>query len=454
MRTAEPSSLSHVAPRLVRRRKATPDEIEQLQSHLESSSLREITALVARLSAVRGAKILRMLPPERSRIVFDQLKPRHQADVIVALGDDDVVGYFGALGAEDRVALLDNLPAEIAARLLKELDEDDQHATNIVLGYRKGTVGRTMSPKVPEVTAEMTVREVVDQLRRDVDKLETIYAIPVIDGQRSVVGVTDLRRLFRCEGGERIEDVMGHPVYVRSSDSAEDASRWLMSTPLLGVPVVDDDDRLVGILTHDEAQDVVEHANTEDSARTGASEPLGKPYLSTSVLQIVRSRIVWLLVLAISAVLTVKVLDVFQATLEKAVVLSLFIPLLTGTGGNTGNQAATTVTRALALNDVHRRDFFKVMFRELRVGMTMGATLGTLGFIVASIVFDPRIGLVIGATLFLVCSLSATVGGAMPIVAKTIGADPAVFSNPFISTFCDASGLIIYFLIAKAVLGL
>lgn len=162
----------------------------------------------------------------------------------------------------------------------------------------------------------------------------------------------------------------------------------------------------------------------------------------------------WLLVLAVSALLTVQVLDAFEGTLEKAVVLSLFIPLLTGTGGNTGNQAATTVTRALALGDVRKRDIAQVMWRELRVGLMLGITLGTLGLVLATLVYGSDIGFVIGLTLLSVCAMSATVGGAMPIVAKTVGADPAVFSNPFISTFCDATGLIIYFLIAKTILGI
>lgn len=380
------------------------------------------------------------------------LDPAHQAELVSALGDERVVAYFDSMGAEDRVALLDNLPAQIAERLLQDLDEDDQRVTNVVLGYGKGTVGRTMSPAVPDVTPDMTVREVVEMLRADVEELETIYTVPVIDEDRTLVGMVSLRRLFRARGDETIGEVMYEPESVHAMDEDEGAARWLMSTDLLAVPVVDEDERLVGIFTYDEAQDVVEQADTEDSARVGASEPLGKPYLSTPVTQLVRSRVVWLLVLAISATLTVKVLDVFEETLEQAVVLAAFIPLLTGTGGNTGNQAATTVTRALALDDVRKRDVFHVMWRELRVGMMLGAVLGLLGVVIAGLVYDTNIGLTIGATLFMICSVSATVGGMMPIVAKAIGADPAVFSNPFISTFCDATGLIIYFLIARAIL--
>ncbi|SDM04916.1 magnesium transporter [Corynebacterium mycetoides] len=454
MKISDPHAVRLLERRLGGRRHALAEELEEIKDQLETLSFRDITGLVMRTSPVRGAKLLRLLPPERSAAVFDALNPAHQADIITAMGDERVVDYFGSIGAEDRVALLDHLPAEIADRLIRELDEGDQEVTNVVLGYAKGTVGRRMSPKVPVVTPSMTVDEVVATLRADVDRLETIYTIPVVDEDRRVCGVLRLRALFGAEGTDTVADVMEPPFVFRAGDDLEDSARWLLSSARLAAPVVDDDNRLLGILTYDEAHDVVEGANSEDSARMGGSEALRQPYLSTPVIRLVRSRIVWLLVLAVSAILTVKVLDVFEETLHKAVVLSLFIPLLTGTGGNTGNQAATTVTRALALNDVRKSDALKVMWRELRVGMTLGAVLGVLGFGIATAVFGLPIGTVMGATLFLICTISATVGGMMPIIAKAVGADPAVFSNPFISTFCDATGLIIYFFIAKAVLGI
>nr|WP_235840722.1 magnesium transporter [Corynebacterium liangguodongii] len=415
---------------------------------------RELVGEISRTDPTRGAKILRLLPPERSSHVFDALGPAHQAAVVRALGGENVVNYFGALGAEDRVALLDHLPAEIAERLVRELDEDDQRVTSVVLGYKKGTVGRRMSPKVPVVYPEMTAGEVLEELRRGIDSFETIYTVPVVDADRVVCGVLRLRDMLAAGEDARVSAVMEAASVFHSGDELEDSARWLLASGRLAVPVVDDDNRLIGIFTYDEAHDVVEGENTQDSARMGASEALRQPYLTTPVIRLVRSRIVWLLVLALSAILTVQVLDVFESTLEKAVVLSLFIPLLTGTGGNTGNQAATTVTRALALGDVRAGDILRVMWREVRVGFTLGAVLGALGFALATAFYGLGIGAVIGATLLLICTISATVGGLMPIVAKKVGADPAVFSNPFISTFCDATGLIIYFLMAKSVLGI
>jgi magnesium transporter len=210
----------------------------------------------------------------------------------------------------------------------------------------------------------------------------------------------------------------------------------------------------VGILTVDDALRVLEDADTEDQARIGGTEPLRRPYLSTPVSSIVRARVVWLLVLAIGATLTVQVLEVFEATLGEMVVLTLFIPLLIGTGGNTGNQAATTVTRALALNDVRPRDILRVLAREVRVGLLLGLLLGTLGFAAAALFYDPPLGLTIGLTLLSICTMAATVGGAMPLLARAVHADPAVFSNPFITTFIDATGLLLYFLIARLILNI
>ena len=427
---------------------------EKISELLDEAQLNDIISLIERTSLKRGAVIFRLLPPERAGLVFDALDPYHQAAMVHALGSDGVGSFFEELGAEDRAMLIDELPPEVAARLMRELDESDQEYTNVVLGYERGTVGRAMSPEIAEIYMDMTAREVCDLLREQHEDLETLYTLPVIDRARYVQGIVKMRDLFLAADDAKMSELVVDSPTVSVNDDAEETARWFLPLSLLAVPVVDSNDRLVGIFTFDEAQDIVESEDTEDSARQGGSEALKTPYLATPLITLVKSRIVWLLVLAVSASLTVQVLDVFEEKLEKAVVLSLFIPLLTGTGGNTGNQAATTVTRALALGDVHKSDILKVMWREVRVGLMLGAVLGFLGFLAAWVFFGIEIGIIIGTTLLSVCTMSATVGGAMPIVAKTVGADPAVFSNPFISTFCDATGLVIYFLIATSVLGL
>ena len=431
-----------------------PQKAPRLQELLDKVPLQDLIAVVERQNAIRAALALRLLPRQKSIAVFDALDAKHQADIIDELGNSDVYEFFDELDPEDRVALLDELPAEIADRLLRSLTQSKRDVTGVVLGYDKGSVGRRMSPEVPVIHPEMSVRDALYKLRETAHELETIYTVPITREDRRLVGVVSLREIFTADAALTMADIMQEPVFAQAGDDAEETARWFLPLDMLALPVVDESHRLVGLLTWDDATDIVEEEDSEDSARAGGTEALQQPYLSTPLLKLVRSRIVWLLVLAVSALLTVQVLDSFEDTLAKAVVLSLFIPLLTGTGGNTGNQAATTVTRALALGDVRTRDLLAVMWRELRVGMLLGAVLGLAGLGLATLVYGLSIGLVIGSTLFLICSISATVGGLMPIVAKTIGADPAVFSNPFISTFCDATGLIIYFLIAKTVLGI
>lgn len=426
----------------------------KLQALVDQLPLPEVISLVERHNPVRGAVVLRLLPRERSIEVFDALDAAHQAVIVDELGNEEVFDFFDGLEPDDRVSLLDELPAEIADRLLRSLNEGERDVTGVVLGYEKKSVGRHMSPEVPDVHPDMTVERALAVLKESGEEVETIYTVPVTRSDRRLVGVVSFKTLFLADADELVGDLMRKPVYAAASADAEETARWFLPLDVLALPITDESGRLVGLLTWDDAMDIVEEADTEDSARAGGTEALQQPYMSTPLTKLVKSRIVWLLVLAVSALLTVQVLDAFEDTLAAAVVLSLFIPLLTGTGGNTGNQAATTVTRALALGDVRSRDFLAVLWRELRVGMLLGAVLGLLGLALATLVYGSDIGIVIGLTLFLVCSMSATVGGLMPIIAKTVGADPAVFSNPFISTFCDATGLIIYFLIAKSVLGL
>ncbi|AGS33736.1 hypothetical protein B841_01265 [Corynebacterium maris DSM 45190] len=430
-----------------------PQRAREMSTLLEAIPLKDVVNLIERLTPVRAALILRLLPRRQSIAVFDALNAGHQADLVDALGTDSLAAFFEVLEPDDRVSLLDELPAEIAELLMRSLDESDHGLTNVILGYPKGSMGRHMSPAVPMVRVTATAGDALTALREQNDRVETIYTVPVVTDDRKLVGVTSLRQLLMAAPEEPVASLMDRPIYAHTSDEDEETARWFLALDLLALPVVDDSTRLVGLLSIDDAVDIIEDADHEDTARSGGSEPLQQPYLTTPVWRLVRSRIVWLGVLAVSALLTVSVLDAFEDALAAAVVLSLFIPLITGTGGNTGNQAATTVTRSLALGDVRKRDVLPVMWRETRVGLLLGAMLGVFFGVLLGVFYGASIGVVLGVTLFAVCTLAATVGGIMPLVAKAVGADPAVFSNPFITTFVDAAGLIIYFLIAKAVLG-
>lgn len=414
----------------------------------------EVVAVLERLDFHQRALVFRLLAKGEALQVFEGLDATIQGDLVRALRDEEVAGVFAEMDPDDRVSLIEELPASVASRLMSGLPPSERDVTAVVLGYPMRSIGRRMSPEFVTTYPELTAGQTLARVRRRLDEAETIYTVPVVDRTRSLVGVVSLRDLLRSEPDVPVSSIMREAHHVRASTGAEEAARRCADLKILALPVVDAEGRLVGILTVDDALVILEEAESEDQARIGGAEPLRRPYLSTPIRAVVRSRVVWLLVLAVGATLTVQVLGAFEATLEQMVVLSLFIPLLIGTGGNTGNQAATTLTRALALDDVRPRDALKVLAREARVGFSLGLLLGGVGFAVASIFYGVAIGAVVGLTLLSICTMAAAVGGVMPLLGKALKADPAVFSNPFITTFIDASGLVVYFLIAKAVLGL
>ena len=441
----------------------TPDQLRDLlyendlpglSALLQDATTSEIVEELRRLRGEDRAIVFRLLAKDPALEVFERLDYTTQGDLVELLQAHETAAVFEALDPDDRVSLLDELPAKVAAKLMTGLSPGERDLTAVVLGYAVGSIGRRMSPEVVTIPLDATVGEALARAKSRALTAETIYTLPVVNESRRLMGVVGLRDLLAADESSLVKDLVVRANTAQATEPAEVAARRCSKLGHLALPVVDHEDRLVGILTVDDALVILEEAESEDQARMSGSEPIRGHYLVTSVGTLVRSRVVWLLVLAVGASLTVQVLAVFEATLEQMIVLSVFVPLLIGTGGNTGNQAATTVTRALALGEVSGRDWFSVVRREAAVGAMLGVTLGGLGFILTGLVYDFGVGTVIGLTLFAICTLAATVGGTMPLIAKAVHADPAVFSNPFISTFIDATGLLVYFGIAKIVLGI
>lgn len=444
----------------------TADRTQYLHSLIESREigrLSEIGATVPEWEIVdafgeipiRDAAVLfRVLDKTKAIEVFDDLDTATQADLVAELGDAKVAEVFAGLEPDEQTRLLDELPARVAKRLMAHMTPEDHEQVTKLLGYPRDSIGRTMEPAVSAKENE-TVEEVLGRIRSQHAAPEALAEIPVVSDVLVLVGKINPIDLLRSEGDRSISEFMeADPPFAYTSDSAEQVARRVLDSGDLLFPVVDTEKRLVGVFPIGDAAALDKRAMDEDSARAGGSEPLRRPYLLTPVFRIARARVVWLLVLAISAVLTVQVLEIFESTLDQVVALALFIPLLTGIGGNTGSQAATTVTRALSLGNVRKRDFVKVAFKEFRTGIALGLALGIIAFCVASLVYGVDIGLVIGITIIANCPIAATVGGLIPLVAQACKVDPAVFSTPFISTFCDATGLLLYFSVAITILGL
>lgn len=414
----------------------------------------DVVALFGRTGSRRRAILFRLLPKERALAVFEALEPGLATELLGSLRDERVSQLIEELDPDDRVTLFDELPANVTKKLLQGLSSRERELTATLLGYPAGSVGRRMSPEYIKVLETMTAAEALDHIRAAGHDAETVYFLPVAGENRVVVGAIELRDLLLAHPHAVVGDLMHVPVLISVSDPEEEAARLVVDADAIATAVVDSERRLVGIFTFDDATAILAAAEAEDAARTGGAEPLRQPYLSARLLAVVRSRVVWLFVLVGASTLTVAVQDVFAPTLEQSLALALFIPMLIGAGGNIGSQAATTITRALATNEVRPRDLFRVLFRELRVGVLLGGTLGLVGFVPAMLLVGPDIALVLLLTVTAIGTLAAAVGGAIPLGARAARVDPAIVSAPFISTFVDATGLVIYFLIAKAVLGI
>jgi magnesium transporter len=351
--------------------------------------------------------------------------------------------------------MLGELPAMVARRVLAGLSPQERALTATLLGYPEDSAGRYMTPEVVVLREDLSVAAALTHVRERGLAAETIYTLPVVDTERHLTGVVELRDLVLADAEATVADlVRGHPRYVRATDSAERAARLMADENILDLPVIDAEDRLVGLLTFDDADEVIEDADSEDASRQGGAKHWDGHYMRVSVLQLARTRAVWLVLLLIVSLLTVTVAHHFEDALEEVAALALFIPLLIGTGGKVGTQASSACVRALAIGEVRPSDLARVTAREAAVGLLLGAGLGVLG-IAASMLFTGfDVAAVVGISLLAICLLGALVGGISPLVARRVGIDPALVSAPVVTTVVDVLGLAIYFLVASAVLGL
>lgn len=399
------------------------------------------------------AEKFRALPETLAVAAFEQLSSGHQQELIERLDDSHARRLVERLDPDDRVRLFEQLPPSAAERLRLGLSLREQALTDQLLQYPVESAGRIMSPEILTLSESVTAAEALETVKVRGREVETVLALPVIDDHGRLTGMATLDKLVLASPETPVRALMdSSPPTVHVDEDQELVARLIQQADLLAVPVVDRTGRLLGLVTVDDAMDIVQFEETEDLARIGGAEPLGRPYFSVSIFRLLRTRVVWLLLLAVAAILTVNVLSAFEGMLEEVVSLSLFIPLLIGVGGNTGAQSATTIVRAMAIRDVRFGDLVRVLVREGRVGLLLGLTLAVVGFLPIWLVFGRPLATVISLSLVAICTLAALVGSLMPILANRLGIDPAVVSAPFVTTIVDASGLLVYFLIARVIL--
>ncbi|MBF6130464.1 magnesium transporter [Nocardia brasiliensis] len=410
---------------------------------------------LARMDAVQAGMAFRLLDKDLALAVFEELEPVDQQQILQGLRDQSFRDLVEGMAPDDRARMLREAPAKVAKKVLAGLSPRERRMTATLLGYPEGSAGQYMTPALVALPRDLTVADALTVVRAKGADAETVYTLPVVDGGRRLTGIVELRELVLSKPDTMIAElVVTEPAFARATDSAEKAARLMRETNDINLPVVDSEDRLVGLLTIDDAVEVIEAADSEDVARQAGSAPWEGHYMAAGVFQLARYRAMWLVLLLLAATLTVSVTDMFEGTLQQAAHLALFIPLLIGAGGNAGAQAATACVRALAVGEVRVSDLFKVIWRECRVGLVLGAMLAAAGLVIGGLFVGPRVAVVVGITLVLICGWAATIGGTMPLLAKKLRIDPAVVSAPMVTTLVDATGLVIYFTTAKLVLGI
>lgn len=417
----------------------------------------DIAALFNDIDQDRLPLLYRLLPKELAAETFVEMDEDAQTMLIHGFSDTELKEVVDELYVDDMVDLVEEMPANVVKRILRSADNETRKAINEILKYPDDSAGSIMTTEYVSLRPAMTVGDAIKRIRRTgVDK-ETIYTGYVTTPNRTLVGMLSLRTLLLSDDDDVVQDIMEtNVIAVNTLDDKEEVANQFKKYDFLTIPVVDKEFRLVGIVTVDDAIDVMEDEVTEDMEMMAAITPTDKPYLKTGVFETWKKRIPWLLLLMISATFTGMIITSFEDALAAQVTLTAFIPMLMDTGGNSGSQASVTVIRGLSLGEIEFVDIFKVMWKEIRVALMCGVTLAIANF--AKLMLFDQVGLwvslVVCLTLIVTVFFAKIIGCALPMLAKKIGFDPAVMASPFITTAVDAISLVVYFQIATLLLGI
>lgn len=434
-------------------------ELRHALHHVPSADVADI---LSELDPTDAAVGFRFLQRDDAAEVFTYLAPDKQQELIEKLGTTDSIRVIEAMSADDRVKILDELPEEVAQRIVASLSPEDRKVTQAILGYPPRSVGRLMTPDYIRIKSDWTIAQALDHIRKWGRDAETINVVYVVDEKGVLVDDIRLRQIFLADPAQTIESIMNRSfVALKADQPQEEAVRLLHRYDRVALPVVDSRERLIGIVTHDDVADVAQQEATEDIQKMGGMGALEEPYISTGHVDMFRKRGFWLSALFVGQTITIIVLGNFQDELAKAAVLTLFLPLVISCGGNSGSQAATLVTRALALGEVGVSDWFVIVRREIITALMLGTTLSILGLLCvefftsighAATDFPLRLGATVAASIMGVVLWGTMLGSLLPLLLKRMRIDPATASSPMVATLMDASGTLIYLGVAIVVL--
>ncbi len=449
------------------------EKVEELLRSKQYAALRDlllpmepadIAALLEEAGEESMPLLYRLLPKELAAEVFVELEADSQEMLINGFSNNELKEVLDELYLDDVADIVEEMPATVVIRILDKATPEMRKSINELLKYPEDSAGSIMNMEFLSLKKDMTVEDAFKRIRRVGGDMETINTLYVTDPTRHLLGVLSVRDLLLAEGDDLIEDIMdANVVSVSTLDDKEDVAQAMSKYDFLSMPVVDQEGRLVGIVTVDDAMDVMEEEATEDIEKMAAITPTDKPYLKTSAFETFKARIPWLLLLMVSATFTGLIITSFETSLAALPVLTAYIPMLMDTGGNCGSQASVTVIRALSLDEVDFSDIFQVIWKELRVALLCGLVLAIANFgkmmlvdrmMLGNTSLAPITAAVVCMTLVCAVAVAKFVGCTLPLLAKKIGLDPAVMASPFITTIVDALSLLIYFQFAKNMLGL
>ncbi len=409
--------------------------------------------------------VFRLLPKEIAAETFVEMEPDAQELLIRGFSDNELKEVLDELYADDAADIVEEMPANVVKRILKNADPEMRNTINQLLRYEEYTAGSIMTTEYVSLRPNMTVEEAILRIRRQgVDK-ETIYTCYVTDPNKHLIGLVTVKDLLLAEDDEMLiqELMITNLIYAQTNTDQEEVARMLNHYNFLALPVVDGEGRMVGIVTFDDAMDVMIEETTEDMELMGGMTPSEKPYLKSTPFELFKNRIPWLMLLMVSATFTGLIITAFEDALAIQVALTAFIPMLMGTGGNSGSQSSVTVIRALSLDEMDLSDIWRVIWKEVRTSVLCAVALAVVCFakiwLVDHLLFGNQditvmVNLVVCLALAMTVIIAKIVGGVLPILAKACKADPAVMASPFITTIVDAVSLLVYFMFAKALLGI
>jgi len=402
-------------------------------------------------------KVFRLLPKDIAADTFSNLPIDIQQELITSLSMKEAGSIIDNLYADDATDLIDEMPANIVTKLLANTTPETRKDINYLLKYPENSAGSIMNIDFVDLKADITLEEAISKLRREGKEKESIDTCFVLDKNRRLLGTIELKELLFNPSDKTVEEVMDDRIiFTHTLEDQEEVAKQFSKYDLTLMPVVDKEDRLVGVITIDDVIDVIEEETTEDIEKMAGISPTDKPYMKTSVFETYKKRMPWLLVLMFSATFTGTIIQSYQDALATYVVLTAFIPMFMNTGGNAGNQTSVTVIRGISLNEIEFSDLFKILWKEFRIAILAGITLSAANFIKLLVVDGVSVPVagVVSLTLIVTVTFAKLVGCMLPMCAKKIGLDPAVMASPFITTIVDAISLITYFNIATLILGL